>query len=501
MNTPILDPISQQELSKQLVLEWDLWDSGTVDKIRIFLENTKNIDGRYTDRIFHLLISNIDKDPNFAIPILKLAYTPKYLDVYHIYLDKLIQHSERNDLIAISAVESGYKTRENLKIRNVLEQSLEKINDPLLLRRLIYSVLTHEKNQEYLKEILPKFQNRLPDHTVLKYTLAELDSKILTERQLTRVPPITRAIFAALPEDFRLSVLDGGATASEIERQFRDWPKDRWQVFGFDPHPDADLESDGEANVRMIRTGLGGKVGTAVLNHSRVDGASSLFDANVDYTRHLKYPNGRPLSDIMETIGQSTIDIVDLDTWRTTNEVDRFDFIKLNVQGAEKEIIEGAPETFEACMGIQTEVALAPVYKDAPMFRDIDGLMDRIGMTFFDMRKPNTAGRMSRRLNINPGSRSGGFRWPSRQITEAHVLYLRDPFRPEEQDSPRWQDPEAWLRLAIVAELNGQIEFAAQLCETVRDRFPDWIGDKLQTFDQTFDEAMVTYRDMVNRHF
>jgi FkbM family methyltransferase len=501
MTDAIIDPISQNPLNKSRVLDWDLLNNEQFDKIKIFFEKTKDIDGKYTDKIFLVLLSAVPKRKTTLIKLIDLQYTPVSLYVGKAYISTLGKYSDVDPVILVNLIEICYRYGQSHSIRDVLEKTIEESTNTQLIRYLFYKIINYEKDLYYLEKLVQKFVRRLPEHTVLKYIYAELDSRILAARMLTKVPPITRAVFTALPEEFRFSVLDGGATASEIEKQFGDWPKNRWQVFGFDPHPDANLESDEGANVRMIRTGLGGKVGTAVLNHSRVDGASSLLEANIDYTRHLRYANGKPLSDIMETVGQSTIEIVDLDTWRTENGVGRFDFIKLNVQGAEKEIIEGAPETFDACMGIQTEVALAPVYKDAPMFRDIDGLMDRIGMTFFDMRKPNTAGRMSRKLNINPGSRSGDFRWPSRQITEAHVLYLRDPFRPEEQGSPRWQDPEAWLRLAIVAELNGQIEFAAQLCETVRDRFPDWIGDKLQAFDKAFDEAMVTYRDMINRHF
>ena len=251
----------------------------------------------------------------------------------------------------------------------------------------------------------------------------------------------------------------------------------------------------------MIRTALGASRGTLRLYHTAVDGASSIFSPNIEYLKHLLHGAGTPLTDVMSVIGESEVDAIDLDTWRREAQVPPFDFIKLNVQGAELEVLQGASETVESCLGLQTEVSFAPMYLNAPVFREIDAHLDRLGFTFFDMRKPTTNGRAASRPTVFSGSRVGLFRWPSRQMTEAHVLYLRDPFRPEEQASPRWQDPQSWIRLAVVAELNGQVDFAMQLCETVLARFSDMLSDGGDALSRDLDAASRSYQkfDQSNR--
>lgn len=251
----------------------------------------------------------------------------------------------------------------------------------------------------------------------------------------------------------------------------------------------------------MIRTALGASRGTLRLYHTAVDGASSIFSPNIEYLKHLLHGAETPLTDVMSVIGESEVDAIDLDTWRREAQVPPFDFIKLNVQGAELEVLQGASETVESCLGLQTEVSFAPMYLNAPVFREIDAHLDRLGFTFFDMRKPTTNGRAASRPTVFSGSRVGLFRWPSRQMTEAHVLYLRDPFRPEERASPRWQDPQSWMRVAVVAELNGQVDFAMQLCETVLARFSDMLADGGDALSRDLDAASRSYQkfDQSNR--
>ena len=323
---------------------------------------------------------------------------------------------------------------------------------------------------------------------------AELASRVQSENILSKVPPITRGVLASFKPGAYLNILDGGATASTVEQQFAHWPTDLWRIFGFDPHPDADLSIDKTANVQMIRTALGQAAGTVTLHHTKSDGASSLYKPNLAYLEHLVHGDRHRLSDHMAVISESEVAVTDLDTWRHSGDIPPFDFMKLNVQGAELQILKGAPESLDRCLGIQTEVAFAPVYQESPVFRDMDAFLDKAGFTFFDMRKATTSGRMSKRAVPFMGSRVGRFRWPSRQITEAHVLYLRDPFRPEEADAVRWKDPDVWLRLAVISEINGQVEFAMQLCETVLERWPSHFKDHGLALTAALDMASDLYR-------
>lgn len=325
---------------------------------------------------------------------------------------------------------------------------------------------------------------------------AELASRVQSAHILSNVPPIARGVLASFEPEAYLNILDGGATASAVEKQFSNWPADLWRVVGFDPHPDADLSVDKTANVQMIRTALGQAPGTVMLYHTKIDGASSIYRPNLAYLENLVHGNGHRLSDQMAVISESEVAAIDLDTWRRTAGIPPFDFIKLNVQGAELQILKGAPDSLERCLGIQSEVAFAPVYEESPVFREMDAFLDAAGFTFFDIRKTTTSGRTSHRTVPFMGSRVGQFRWPSRQITEAHVLYLRDPFHPKEAGCARWQDPDIWLRLALISEMNGQVDFAMQLCETVLDRWPSHFEDQGAALTAALNTASDFYHDL-----
>jgi FkbM family methyltransferase len=197
-----------------------------------------------------------------------------------------------------------------------------------------------------------------------------------------------------------------------------------------DPYPDADLSVDKTSNVKMIRTALGRTTGTVRLYQPSSDVASSVYKPNLDYLKHMMHARSTPLSEMMAVASEIDVEVTDLDTWRHSSGVEPFDFLKLNVQGAELEILDGAPDTLHHCFGMQCEVALAPVCQKAPVFRDMEAFLDKAGFTFFDMRKPTTSGRNTTRTTPFAGSRVGLFRWPSRQMTEAHVLYLRAAFPP-----------------------------------------------------------------------
>jgi FkbM family methyltransferase len=60
-------------------------------------------------------------------------------------------------------------------------------------------------------------------------------------------------------------------------------------------------------------------------------------------------------------------------------------FLKLDVQGAELEILSGAPKTLAACEVIQLEVALLPYNDGAPLAAEVIASMDSRGFKLHDI--------------------------------------------------------------------------------------------------------------------
>lgn len=65
--------------------------------------------------------------------------------------------------------------------------------------------------------------------------------------------------------------------------------------------------------------------------------------------------------------------------------IDKADFIKLDTQGSELYILQGAERLLKTVFGVQVEVEFIEAYKNQPLFRDVDKFMSRdfelVGLT------------------------------------------------------------------------------------------------------------------------
>lgn len=453
------------------------------------------------DALYLDLVRQAGSTPGSLASVLQLSYRPRRRAAIQAMFDIACSLSETGAPETIRMIPEAYRFGRPDIARRIFGNIAAATDDAYVLHQLSIQMLQHEQDDDALVAALSVINGKTPYRVGTLVYQAEFANRRQSREILRNVPPITRVVLDELEPGHPIVFLDGGATGSTMEEQFAGWPADRWKVFGFDPHPNADLSVDHTANVQMIRTALGSSRGKLHLYHTRIDGGSSSFRPNLDYIRHLEHGSAQSLEALMSVVSESDVDVIDLDSWRREAGVPPFDFMKLNVQGGELDILRGATETLDRCLGVQCEVSFVPLYREAPLFRDVDAVMDAAGFTFFDVRKATTNGRLSRRKTPMAGSRVGLYRWPSRHMTEAHVLYLRDPFRPEQRDAPRWRDPVHWLRLAVVAEMAGQVGFAMQLCETVLRDFPDALRDRGAAMQRGLDAADSFYRnfDVRNR--
>lgn len=65
------------------------------------------------------------------------------------------------------------------------------------------------------------------------------------------------------------------------------------------------------------------------------------------------------------------------------------DFIKLDIQGGELAVLEGADQTLEQCLGLEIEVEFLRMYEDQPLFGDICAFLDTKGLEFIDFTSFN----------------------------------------------------------------------------------------------------------------
>ncbi len=152
-----------------------------------------------------------------------------------------------------------------------------------------------------------------------------------------------------------------------------------------------------------------------------------------------------------------------LDDWAERVAVREIDFLKLNVQGGELEVLRGAERTLGSVLGVLLEVAFVESYQSRPLFHDVDRFLGEAGFTFFDLLAHHYVGRVespiaAQHLSIvEPKLGQLVSSWG--QLVEGHALYLRDPI-----GRPSAAMPFARvLKLIALAETWGQIEFAFEL--------------------------------------
>jgi len=119
-------------------------------------------------------------------------------------------------------------------------------------------------------------------------------------------------------------------------------------------------------------------------------------------------------------------------------EITALDFLKMDVQGAEREVLTHGQAKLKDTVVIQTEVSFVPLYKDQPSFGDMDLAL--------------------RALGFLPHSVTGTKIWPIspmvvgdapnrgiRQLLETDMVYVRDFTKAENMSV------EQWKHLALVA--------------------------------------------------
>lgn len=283
-----------------------------------------------------------------------------------------------------------------------------------------------------------------------------------------------RTLVSLLPADMRLVVVDVGARGGA---ELSGWSPvlSRVDLHGFEPDEQAcrDLEAtvpnDG-ARYRYHPVALdrhaGSGRGLYVTNNRW---CSSFYPPNHRMLNRLKqYDRDGKLGGIGQDFAvEETVhpDTTTLDAFWADVKPSDLDFIKLDVQGAELDILEGGAAALGRTSGLLVEVEFVPLYEGQPLFADVDRFLRRQGFHFFAFHFTHTghfAGRRHSPVTCEEPASHRFARQVGGQWVSADALYLRDPIADDVQPSSAdelWR----WVRLAILSDLHDQTEFAFEL--------------------------------------
>jgi 2-O-methyltransferase len=169
----------------------------------------------------------------------------------------------------------------------------------------------------------------------------------------------------------------GGHNGKDTIRISETWPGATVHVFEPEPSLFEQLAKNTAAlkNVNIYPVALSDKPGNVVFHISsgKSDGSSSILKPKEHLTAH-------PDVFFNEEI---TVTAENLDSWMTENNIVKIDFMWLDMQGFEMQMLKGAPEALKKVSAIYTEVSLIETYEGVPLYPEFRAFLAGHGFVVY----------------------------------------------------------------------------------------------------------------------
>ena len=265
--------------------------------------------------------------------------------------------------------------------------------------------------------------------------------------------PSVREYFLEQP----LTLIDVGARGGLQPNWNR--AREHLKLVGFEPDPEEHARlARSHPNALYINAALHRAPAELTLNVGREGGTSSLLQPDWEYLN--RFPDPRRY----EVVRRVTMKADSLDRVLSEHGVRDADFLKIDTQGAELAIIEGAGATLsDSVFGVELEVLFGRLYVGQPRFGQLDDALHALDFQLMDLR-PSYWKRAA-------GARLGG---PKGQIAFADALYLKTERRFQEE-LERMTDLHRrrakLLRAMSICLLYGYVDYAVELFGPNRELF------------------------------
>lgn len=235
--------------------------------------------------------------------------------------------------------------------------------------------------------------------------------------------------------------------------------EDEVRIFAFDADPEEcrRLQATAPPNVTYVPHALADSQGTRTLHVAVEPACSSLFAANLDAIETF------PELDILTPAGRQEIQVRTLDAWARESGVEQIDVLKLDVQGAELEVLRGAQELLQTVRVIETEVSFNSMYLGQALFSDVDAFLRARGFRLWRLghlvhysspEHQHVAGRRDRQFF---DGRLVEFESAAGQVTWGHAYYCAEALvHPASRDPADRALDTAAVRLLGLDELAGR---------------------------------------------
>lgn len=177
-------------------------------------------------------------------------------------------------------------------------------------------------------------------------------------------------------------ILDVGANTGQYAQEIRKI-KFQGEIVSFEPIRSVfevlknNLKKEPKCKVKNFA--LGDKNETKTINIAKNLASSSFFSR----TKYFE-----EIASQTDYISEEQVEIKSLDSiFDSICDKNDVIFLKLDTQGYEKNILEGAKESLKKIKGIQIELALKPTYENAPNFKEIFTILEEAGFTLYSLEE------------------------------------------------------------------------------------------------------------------
>jgi len=297
---------------------------------------------------------------------------------------------------------------------------------------------------------------------------------------------ISQNIIRHFLSDETFYIVDGGAINMLGHDTGEFWPAippKHMQVYAFEPDAkecDA-IERTAQATGHSIKAfpyGLWNEVTEKVLYLTQNRTGSSFFKPNLERLSRYYYCHA-PFAQQMSIRDEFRLKVTSLDTLWKEGSIEQLDFIKLNIEGAEKKAIEGGQQALAQALGIQLEMGFNEKVKGGPLFADVDPLLRDMGFELFDILSLNRYSHIDSNVDCGtiPGllnSHCGNARHLTQQIFEGHFIYFRNTHDWNSLEERFGGDIFTKLfKLACLQEMYGHLDAAFATLRLIAAHIPD----------------------------
>ena len=263
------------------------------------------------------------------------------------------------------------------------------------------------------------------------------------------------------------------------------------------------LNASAGANVRYLPFALAAGSGHGTLYHTQFSASTGLYRTNWSYfSRLLNRDNAI-------VVKEETIQVTTLDEALRAAGVQSIDFLKLDVEGAELDVLLGAAHyvTLPSLIGVLSEFRFHEEINGCPVFSQLDAHLRKLGFRLFDMHFSHQSRRVLPYKGVADYWLPSGERFFAYtvhgQIMDGDALYFRDLLISANQEVRASVAAVQLLKAASLFEIYSLNDCAAELIIEHRDRLGQIVNcdELLDLLTPRFRGRKLKYEQYMKAYF